>query len=80
MNYPDSSGVGEYQQQPQNERNSAGPNADSGTRNGPHNEFIQKVNNMGTMKGALHTALHIKIMDVNLNRKYFKYLSDSLYI
>ena len=44
MNYPDNSGVGEYQQQHQNERQSAGLNADSGTRNGSQNEFIQKVN------------------------------------
>ena len=44
MTYPDSSGAGEYQQQPQTDGKSAGPNALSGTRNGSHNEFIQKVN------------------------------------
>ena len=44
MTYPNSSGAGEYQQQPQTDAKSAGPNALSGTRNGSHNEFIQKVN------------------------------------
>ena len=44
MAYPNSSGAGEYQQQPQNDAKSAGPSALSGARNGSHNEFIQKVN------------------------------------
>ena len=60
MTYPDSSGAGEYQQQPQTDTKSAGPNPLSGTRNGSHNEFIQKVNL------NLHTYMR-KYFGVELN-------------